>query len=189
MELIRQEQVDIYIDLHEAELQYPVISTIVAHDSGEDLAAFVSMMLTDMEGFGMGMEYSPKSLHGLSHREVGDFSDAVSLLFEAPEPFLDATRGRTTREQLLTGKDEFVVKAGEHGLLFEEIDEHGWPIDVRVGRHTSAVLQTMVSWSDLNPDQPLACRGVPRYAEVIENGIGRYLHDPANPGGRRVVID
>ncbi len=189
MELIRQEQVDIYIDLHEAELQYPVISTIVAHDRGEDLAAFVSMMLTDMEGFGMGLEYSPKSLHGLSHREVGDFSDAVSLLFEAPEPFLDATRGRTTREQLLTGQDEFVVKAGEHGLLFEEIDENGWPIDVRVGRHTSAVLQTMESWTDLNPDRPLACLGVPRYADVIANGIGYYLYDPENPRGRRVVID
>lgn len=189
MELIRQEGVDLFIDLHEAELQYPVISTIVAHDDGEDLAAFVSMMLNDMEGFNMGMEYSPKSLHGLSHREVGDFSDAVSLLFEAPEPFLDATRGRTTREQLLTGQDEFVVKAGEHGLLFEEIDENGWPIDVRVGRHTSAILQTMESWTDLNPDKPLACRNVPRYAEVIANGIGRYLHDPANPGNRRVVID
>jgi hypothetical protein len=189
MELIRQEGVDLFIDLHEAELQYPVISTIVAHERGEDLAAFVSMMLSDMEGFGMGMEYSPKSLHGLSHREVGDFSDAVSLLFEAPEPFLDATRGRTTREQLLTGQDEFVVKAGEHGLLFEEIDENGWPIDVRVGRHTSAILQTMESWTDLNPDKPLSCRNVPRYAEVIANGIGRYLHDPANPGNRRVVID
>jgi hypothetical protein len=189
MELIRQEGVDLFIDLHEAELQYPVISTIVAHERGEDLAAFVSMMLSDMEGFGMGMEYSPKSLHGLSHREVGDFSDAVSLLFEAPEPFLDATRGRTTREQLLTGQDEFVVKAGEHGLLFEKIDENGWPIDVRVGRHTSAILQTMESWTDLNPDKPLSCRNVPRYAEVIANGIGRYLHDPANPGNRRVVID
>ena len=189
MELIREENVDIYIDLHEAELQYPVISTIVAHDRGEDLAAFVSMMLTDMEGFGMGMEYSPKSLHGLSHREVGDFSDAVSLLFEAPEPFLDATRGRTTRDQLLTGKDEFVVKAGEHGLLFEEIDENGWPIEKRVGRHTSAVLQTMESWTDLNPGKPLACANVPRYAEVIANGIGHYLHDPDNPGVRRVVID
>lgn len=189
MELIRQEGVDVFIDLHEAELQYPVISTIVAHERGEDLAAFVSMMLKDMDGFRMGMEYSPKSLHGLSHREVGDFSDAVSLLFEAPEPFLDATRGRTTREQLLTGKDEFVVKAGEHGLLFEKIDESGWPIDVRVGRHTSAILQTMESWTDLNPDKPLDCRNVPRYAEVIANGIGRYLHDPANSGTRRVAIE
>ena len=43
-----------------------------------------------------------------------------------------------SREQLLSGQDEFVVKAGKHGLLFETIDEKGWPIAVRVGRHTSS---------------------------------------------------
>jgi hypothetical protein len=188
MELMRQEGVDLFIDLHEAELQYPVISTIVAHDRGEELATFVSMLLSDEE-FNMGMEYSPKNLHGLSHREVGDYSDAVSLLFEAPEPFLDATRGRTTREQLLTGRDEFVVKAGEHGLLFERIDEGGWPIDVRVGRHTSTVLQTMASWTELTPERPLSCRGVPRYAEVMERGLGHWLHDPSASPPARVVIE
>jgi len=188
MELIRQEEVDIYVDLHEAELQYPVISTIVAHDSGEELATFVSMMLSDME-FNMGMEYSPPSLHGLSHREVGDHSDAVSLLFEAPEPFLDATRGKTTREQLLTGKDEFVVKAGEAGLLFETMDENGWHVDVRVGRHTSAILMTMDSWTSLNPDRPLRSRGIPLYAEVIELGLGHWLGDPAAAPPGRVVIE
>jgi len=188
MELIRQEEVDLFIDLHEAELQYPVISTIVAHDTGEELAAYTSMMLSDME-FNMGMEYSPPSLHGLSHREVGDHSDAVSLLFEAPEPFLDATRGKTTREQLLTGKDEFVVKAGEAGLLFEEIDENGWPLDVRVGRHTSAVLMTMETWSELNPDRPLRCGGVPRYDEIIALGVGHWLHDPSAASPERVVIE
>ena len=189
MELIRKENVDIVIDLHEAELQYPVISTIVTHEDGQDLATFVSMMLTDLEGFKMGMEFSPKSLHGLSHREIGDFSDAISLLFEAPEPFLDATRGKTTREQLLTGKDEFVVKAGEHGLLFEEIDENGWPIDIRVGRHTSAILQTMECWSEDYPDRALECSKVPRYAEVIENGIGFYLHNPAQANPGRVIFE
>ena len=188
MELIRQEGVDLFLDLHEAELQYPVISTIVAHDTGEDLAAFVSMMLSDME-FKMGMEYSPPSLHGLSHREVGDHSDAVSLLFEAPEPFLDATRGKTTREQLLTGKDEFVVKAGEAGLLFESIDENGWPVDVRVGRHTSTILMTLESWTDLNPDQPLRMTGVPRYEEVVAQGLGHWLHDPATAPPERLRIE
>jgi len=188
MELIRREGVDVFIDLHEAELQYPVISTIVAHDRGQELATYVSMMLSDME-FNIGMEYSPVNLHGLSHREVGDHSDAVSLLFEAPEPFLDATRGRTTREQLLTGQDEFVVKAGEAGLLFERIDERGWPIAVRVGRHTSAVLQTMEAWTELNPDRPLASRGVPRYAEVIEKGVGHWLRNPASVPPGRVSVE
>jgi hypothetical protein len=189
MELIRQEQADVVIDLHEAELQYPVISTIVAHESGQELAVLVSMMLTDLEGFKMGMEFSPKNLHGLSHREIGDHSDAVSLLFEAPEPFLDATRGRTTREQLLTGKDEFVVRAGQAGLLFESIDENGCPIDVRVGRHTSAVLQTMETWSELNPGRALICTGVPRYAEVIDRGIGAYLKDADRSDPQRVWFE
>lgn len=188
MELIRREGVDVFIDLHEAELQYPVISTIVAHDRGQELATYVSMMLSDTE-FNLGMEYSPANLHGLSHREVGDHSGAVSLLFEAPEPFLDATRGRTTREQLLTGKDEFVVKAGEAGLLFEKIDENGWPIAVRVGRHTSTVLQTMEAWTELNPDRPVIVRGVPRYAEVIEKGVGHWLRDPASAPPGRVKVE
>jgi len=185
MQLIRSEKVDLLLDLHEAELQYPVISTIVAHEKGQELATLSSMMLSDNEGFKIGTEFSPRSLHGLSHREVGDFSNAISLLAETPEPFLDATRGRTTRDLLLSGRDEFVVKAGKRGLLFEKIDEHGWPIDVRVGRHTSTILQIMETWTQEHPDKGLVCRNAPRYADVLAKGAGNYLHDPsASPPSR-----
>ena len=189
MELIRQENVDIFIDLHEAELQYPVINTIVTHESGQQLATFVSMMTSDFEGFNIGTEFSPRNLHGLSHREVGDHSDAISLLFEAPEPFLDATRGRTTREQLLTGRDEFIVKAGKHGLLFAKMDEKGWPIDIRTGRHTSTILQTMECWSYDHPDRALVCRNVPRYRDVVANGVGYYLRNPLLAADGKVVYE
>jgi hypothetical protein len=188
MELIKKEKVDVFIDLHEAELQYPVISTIVAHEKGQKLAVIASMNLSDEE-FNIGAEASPKTLHGLSHREIGDYSNAISLLVEAPEPFLDATRGKTTREQLLTGKDEFVVKAGKFGLLYEKIDEKGWPIDVRVGRHTSTILQIMTSWTEENPDKPITCSNVPKYADVIKNGIGYYLHNPAKADKKQVFIE
>jgi hypothetical protein len=183
-ELIRREKVAIEIDFHEAELQYPVISTIVAHEKGADLAAGASMFISSMEGFAIGVENSPKALRGLSHREIGDATGALSLLLEAPEPFLDATRGRTNRELLLTGQDEFVVRAGKRGLLFEKIDEKGWPIDVRVGRHTSTVLQLFEIWSGDHPDQAIAVSAVPRYNEVIAKGTGAFLKDPktAAPG-------
>ncbi len=186
MEMIKREKVDIELDLHEAELQYPVISTIVTHQRGQDMATLVSMTLTDSE-FKIGTEFSPRTLHGLSHREIGDFSPAVSLLAETPEPFLDATRGITSSEQLLTGRDEFVVKAGQHGLLFEKIDEKGWPIAVRVGRHTSTLLQIAETWGEDHPDKLLVISGVPRYKELIANGVGHYLHDPAKAG--RVVYE
>ena len=177
--LIDAEKIDIVIDLHEAELQYPVISAIVAHQKGADLAAMASMMISASEGFEIGVEYSPEALRGLSHREIGDHTGAISLLLEAPEPFLDATRGRTDRELLLTGKDPFVVRAGKRGLLFEKIDEKGWPIDVRVGRHTSAILQILEVWSGEKPDMGVVLTGVPRYNEVIEKGVGAFLRDPS----------
>jgi hypothetical protein len=189
MALIRREQVDVAIDLHEAELQYPVISTIVTHQKGQDMATMVSMTLTDLEGFKIGTEFSPLNLHGLSHREIGDHSQAVSLLFEAPEPFLDATRGRTTADVLLTGKDEFVVQAGKKGLLFETIDEHGWPIAKRVGRHTSSIAQTLETWSEDHPDRAVKVRDIPRYADVVARGVGAYLRNPASVAASRVAYE
>jgi predicted deacylase len=188
-ELIRREKVDLEIDLHEAELQYPVISTIVAHEKGADLAAMVSMTLSSNEGFAIGVEASPPALRGLSHREIGDHTDAISLLLEAPEPFLDATRGRTNRELLLSGKDEFVVRAGKRGLLFEKIDDKGWPIDVRVGRHSSTVLQILETWSEDQPAKAVVARGIPKYAEVIKNGTGAYLKDPKATDPAKIIYE
>lgn len=188
-ELVRREGIDIAIDLHEAELQYPVISTIVAHEKGADLAAAAAMFTTSEEGFSIGVESSPRALRGLSHREIGDHTGAASLLLEAPEPFLDATRGRTDRELLLTGRDEFVVRAGKRGLLFERIDESGWPIDVRVGRHASTILQLLGIWSGDHPDKPVAVSGLPRYREVVEKGTGAFFKDPRSAAPGRVAYE
>jgi hypothetical protein len=189
IQLIRKEKVDIVIDLHEAELQYPVISTIVAHQNGLELAALASMIISGTEGFNIGVESSPPALHGLSHREIGDHTDAISLLLEAPEPFLDATRGRTDRALLLEGKDEFVVKAGRHGLLFEKMDENGWHIDVRVGRHCSTILQILELWSEEKPDKTVKVREVPRYTDVIEKGTGYFLHNPAKADPKKIYYE
>lgn len=189
MNLIKQEKVDVVIDLHEAELQYPVINTIVTHEKGQDLATMASMTLTDFEGFSIGTEFSPVNLHGLSHREIGDNSDAISLLLEAPEPFLDATRGITGEKQLLEGKDAFVVKAGKHGLLYAPIDENGWPIATRVGRHTSTVLQILQSWNEFHPEKEIVCEGVPKYKELIEKGVGAFLIDPKTVDKGKVIFE
>jgi len=188
IQMIKQEKVDIVIDLHEAELQYPVISTIVAHQKGQDLAAMASMVLSGEE-FKIGVEYSPKALRGLSHREIGDSTEAISLLFESPETFLDATRGRTDARLLLTGQDEFVVRAGKRGLLFEKIDEKGWPIALRVGRHCSTILTVAYLWSQDHADRAVIIKDVPKYAEVVAKGVGAFLHDPAQADTKKVYYE
>jgi len=186
-QLIRQENVDLVIDLHEAELQYPVISTIVAHERGQDLAAMASMMISGTEDFNIGMENSPPELRGLSHRELGDHTQAISLLLESPEPMLDACRGRTDRKLLLEGKDEFLVKAYKHGLLFEKIDKNGWPLEKRVGRHTSSILQIAELWSADHPDREITINNVPKYSQLIKNSVGFYLHNPDEAPPERLV--
>lgn len=188
MQLIQKEGVDLVIDLHEAELEYPVIGTIVAHQKALQIAALASMELT-AEEFRIGMEISPVALHGLSHREIGDHSAATCLLLEAPEPFLDRVRGVTDERLLLTGQDPFVMKAGEHGLLYWPIDENGWPIDVRVGRHCSTVLKIADVWTRFHPDKPVVLKGVPKYAEVLEKGVGHYFKDPRKVSTNRIAFE
>jgi len=184
MRLVEQEGVDLTIDLHEAELEYPIIGTIVAHQRATNVAAMTSMILTASE-FDIGMEISPLALHGLSHREIGDHSDSPCLLIESPEPFLDRVRGITDEALLLTGKDEFVVQAGKSGLLYWPIDENGWPIDVRVARHTRTIEVITEIWSRFHPDAPIVLADVPSYSAIIDNGIGHYFSDPSSvPAGR-----
>jgi hypothetical protein len=81
------------------------------------------------------------------------------------------------------------MKAGEYGLLYEKIDEQGWPIDVRVGRQTSTILQVVQTFSEMYPDKVVVISNVPRYAEVIENGVGHYFYDPAEASADRVVYE
>jgi hypothetical protein len=188
MRLIDQEGADLALDLHEAELEYPIIGTIVAHQSATNVAAMTSMMLTARE-FDIGMEISPVALHGLSHREIGDFSDCPGLLIEAPEPFLDRVRGITDENLLLTGKDEFVMKAGEHGLLYWPIDENGWPIDVRVARHVRTIEKISEVWTQFHSDAPVSISGLPTYEEMVDNGIGHYYLDPSSVSEDRIVYE
>jgi hypothetical protein len=178
MQLIRAEHVDLAVDYHEAELEYPVIGTIVAHQKAQDLAAMVSMDLSANE-FQIGMEISPKPLHGLSHREIGDFSDSMGILMEAPEPFLDRVRGVTDERLLLTGQDAFVRAAGKAGLLYWPIDDAGWPIAVRVARHIRTTSKVFEVWGMLYPDKPISVDGLPGYQDLIASGVGAWLEDPA----------
>jgi hypothetical protein len=126
-------------------------------------------------------------LHGLTHREVGDHSGALALLAEAPEPFLDRVRGVTDEALLLTGKDAFIMKAGEHHLLYWPIDESGWPIALRVGRHTATFLKVCEVWTRLNPERAIAVSGVPGYKDLMARGLGVFFHDPARSD--RVVYE
>lgn len=190
MQLIEQEGVDMTLDLHEAELEYTVENTIVVHEKGQSVAAMVSMDLTaNTFDVPVGMEFSPTALHGLSHREVGDWSDAAPYLVEVAEPMLDRIRGITDEELLMSGKDRFVMMAGDRGLLYAPIDESGWPIEKRVARHVAVATKIIEVNNSVNPDQTILIEGIPTYEEIMENGLAPYYHNPETAPAERVYYD
>jgi hypothetical protein len=190
MELIRKENVNIAVDLHGAELEYPVENTIVAHEKGEAVAAMTSMILTSaVFPVPIGMEFSPKALHGLSHREIGDHSQAMSLLMEAAEPMLDRIRGVTDERLLMDGKDRFVMKAGEKKLLYAPIDENGWPMKIRVARHLTTFAKELEIFTQMDPSNSIVLSGVPSYQEMVDSGLGIYFHDPSKVPSDTVFYD
>lgn len=102
---------------------------------------------------------------------------------------LDRIRGVTDEKLLMEGKDEFVMEAGKHKLLYAPMDENGWPIEVRIGRHLSTVLQCIEVMGMMQPDKAMTLSNVPRYAEVIERKLGYLFQDPSKVPADKVAYD
>lgn len=184
-ELIRREQIDMTIDVHEASMGYPVVSTYVCHQRAEDLCMMAAMVLS-ADQFPMKTETSPKTLRGLTHREIGDFTSSFAVLMETPEPFIDKFVGPMTERLMLDGRDEFMQTASERGLLYAEYDiKTGATLDYRVGRHLGGAAEVIKQMGEFYPDKKIELTW-PTYAEVMEKGIGAFLHDPARAERGRV---
>ena len=174
VQLIRQEKVAMTIDLHEASPEYPVINAIVAHERAMDYAAEVTIGL-QMDGLKIGLEPSPKSLRGLSHRELGDATDTLAILMETANPAQGRLRGATNAALVVTGKDVMYERAAKLNRLFVPYDEKGQPIDLRVARHVTAINEFLNVLSVKNPAQAVVLNRVPSYKDMVKKGIGSYL--------------
>jgi hypothetical protein len=189
MEIMRSRKVDVAIDLHGAETMFPVTNCIVAPEKSMRIATLASLTVKAMEGFECHVESSPGGFRGLSHREIGDAAETLPFLVEAPIPFLDQPTGPKTEKLLLDGKDAFLLSLSRKKKLFVPYDENGWPLDKRVGQQLSVTLEILRQYSKKTPDRPIRLGGVPRYADVVKNGVGHYFHDPAAAPAGAVVLN
>ena len=173
-ELIRAEDINETFDLHEASPEYPVINATVSHEKGMSLAAAGMMELT-LGGIQMSLEPSPVNLHGLTHRELGDYTDTIPLLMETANASQGRLRGATNEALALTGKDKAYVKSAKLGFLYVPYDENGHPIEERVGRHLQGVIEYTNAYNQLYPDKPVVFSGVPTYTELFLSSDGTDL--------------
>ena len=177
VELIRQEQIDLSIDLHEASPEYPVINAMVAHENAMDLAVEAALLL-EFENIQIAVEPSPANLRGLSHREWGDATDTRAILIESANPAQGRLRGATNEALIVGGKDKYYNRAGEMGLLYVPFGEEGSPLDERVGRHLRTVSMLLDVFSSYNSRRTIALEHLPTLAEVMQDGLGAYLAPP-----------
>ncbi len=172
--LINTDKIDLTFDYHEASPEYPVINAIVAHERAMKMAADVVINM-QIDGLNFGLEPSPTNLRGLTHRELGDYTDTLAILMETSNPSQGRLRGKTDAELVLEGKDDGYIKAAEQGYIYVPFDEKGHPISERIARHSTATLEFFKVFSKMNPDKPIVVSSVPSYDELIDNGIGHYL--------------
>ena len=186
MEIMRREKLDLAIDIHGAETMFPVTNCIVAPEKSNRIATIAALTVKAKEGFDSHVEPSPMGFRGLSHREIGDYSDTLPFLLEAPIPFLDQPTGPKTEKLLLDGKDPFLLSLARKKKLFVPYDESGWPLEKRVGQHCSVILEILNQYSKKNPERSLLVRGIPRFAEVLRDGVGHFFHNPAAAPNDRI---
>jgi predicted deacylase len=165
------------LDLHEAQPEYPVINMMVAHERAFETAATASATL-QARRIPISLSASPKNLHGLSHREFGDFTTAEAVLTESPNPAMGRFRGRTGEELVVEGRDANYVRAARLKRLFVSFDEQGWPLKLRVARNLAAIEELLNAYNELHPDAPIEVENVPAYRDVIARGLGAFLRPP-----------
>ena len=168
MQLIKTEQVDLAIDLHEASPEYPVVEALVAHENAMEL---------EFEGIPMRLEPSPQNLRGLDHREWGDNADVLAILLETSNPSAGRFRGKTDEALILTGKDKAYQKAAELGRLYVPYEGGSEPIAKRVARHVTAVQLLADNLEYAREGKGIVIEGLPGFQELSGNGVGAYLSD------------
>jgi hypothetical protein len=176
MQLIKAEQVDMAIDLHEASPEYPVVEAMVAHENAMELAAMVAMEL-EFEDIPIRLEPSPKNLRGLNHREWGDNADVLALLLETSNPSAGRFRGRTDEALILTGADKAYQKASGLGRLYVPYEGGKEPIAERVARHVTTVKLLADNLEYVRDGKGILIEGLPGFQELSDLGVGFYLSE------------
>jgi len=164
LELIRQENVDFNLDMHESDTPRKLTDPsgkvyeggrlaymLVCHPKGLELGAIAIMEMEDM-GIPMKLEESNAEFRGLSHREIGDNSDCISFLSESPNP-----------GQERIGEDKDVI------------NDPDYPLKHRVGMHLE-LIKKLFSAYNLYYGNMIEVDNLPEYDELMEKDVGNFLN-------------
>lgn len=173
-QLIKAEDITITVDLHEASPEYTTVNAIVAHEDALELA---NLALWDVEdSFAITVEKSPTNLHGLTHRELGDYTDTLALLMETANASQGRLHGKINSDLVVTGVDKFYTRADSYGAVTVPFAAEGISLSERVARHITCIVSFTNNY--MGPAGTINLGKMPSYKQILTNGIGAYLADP-----------
>ncbi len=178
--MINTLKIDMVIDLHESSPEYAVNNAIVAHANAMEIAGMAkALTLEEEKGIAIKVEPSPINLRGLTHRELGDYTDAFALLCEVGNPSQGRFRGYTDETLAITGKDPCYKVASEiHDgkLLYVDYSSGDFPISLRVARHIATVAALIDEMGYEYPEKEIIIDNVPDYDEMVAaDNLGLWL--------------
>lgn len=181
-QLIRAEQVDMQVDMHEGQPEYPFINALSGHPRAQDLVTFATLDM-QMYDIAIGAEVSPNSFRGLSNLEMGDmFPGLLAVTSETVNPTQGKMRGITDEFLPVEGQDAFYDKVAELGYLFAPWKKgEGSPLNMRVGRNMQELQALCTALNDVTGKE-IVFENIPSYEDLLANGVGAYLH-PLPEGG------
>jgi len=165
--LIKQEQIDLSLDMHEADTPEKKIQTdgdyrpggnkrlaytLVSHPRGLEIAAYALLGLEEDIHISMKLEESNTKYRGLSHLEIGNATDCLSFLSESPNPGQDRWRSDG-----------------------DVITDPKYPLTHRVGLHLRLFKQLAVAYAD-ESGEAFVIEGIPEYDDLLAGDIGQFLN-------------
>lgn len=170
--LINTNDITIEIDLHEASPEYLTNDAGVYHQDTAKVmsqARIVGFKYQDPETsknkkMKIKLDVSPTNMHGLTHRELGDFTNAYCFLFETSCAAIGRIHGAFT-EELVTYYDhndkfyEYLIDLdkeleerranGEEGVRDNYLYANPVSINERVARHTLSVESVIMGYNKI----------------------------------------
>lgn len=195
--LIKEKNIVITLDFHEASPEYGTNNALIYHEKVEKMGLggrmnfqYGMLRLEQTDFAPIKMEISPANLRGLTHREIGDNTDALPFLTEASNITQGRIRGAATKENIVSGYDKFYERATKLGIL--EVD-HSKAVSLheRTARHVETFNILINAYNDFasnpssDPERSKYQRGLFEidmnglsFRNVMDNGIGKYLRNP-----------
>ena len=187
-EIIRKEKVLVVIDNHEAPPDRPLVEAVCVSQETLPLGAESVLNLELNYGIKWRLELSPVNLRGLSHQEISRATDALAMLHETASPMHGPISGMKTEALLLTGWDEYELRAAKAKRVFCQYDEKGKPIELRVGQKIAFLASLQEAINANYPDQQLVVENLPSFDDILANGVGAYLAVVNEPEPKQYLI-